>query len=132
MDSNNDKAVKSVNPTEYAWSEPFRLFRSWVAQQRVKNLIPQKPNFLFFILISIRQQNTLTFACDFIIHLFFARQNSLKITTDDNSVFKYYDFGPKDVVPLVFIPPTSGTAEVFFKQFLSMCPKGYRLISVSA
>ncbi len=45
-------------------------------------------------------------------------------------MFKFYDYGPKDVPPLVFIPGASGTAEVFYKQFLSLCPKGYRLISV--
>lgn len=45
-------------------------------------------------------------------------------------VWKYYDWGPKDVPPLVCIPGVSGTAETFFKQFLSLCPKGYRIIAV--
>jgi len=36
----------------------------------------------------------------------------------------------KEVAPLIFLAGASGTAEVFYKQFLSLCPKGYRLISV--
>eukprot|EP01132_Coremiostelium_polycephalum_P002794 gene2794-3474_t len=44
-------------------------------------------------------------------------------------VWKYYDFGPKDQgPPLVFISP--GTAEIYYKQFVSLCPKGFRCISV--
>eukprot|EP01102_Stenamoeba_stenopodia_P012379 TRINITY_DN3901_c0_g1_i1.p1 TRINITY_DN3901_c0_g1~~TRINITY_DN3901_c0_g1_i1.p1 ORF type:complete len:295 (-),score=56.88 TRINITY_DN3901_c0_g1_i1:188-1072(-) len=45
-------------------------------------------------------------------------------------VWKYYDWGPKDVPVLVCIPGVSGTAETFYKQFLSLCPKGYRIIAV--
>jgi len=48
----------------------------------------------------------------------------------DEKVWKFYDYGPKDVIPLVLLPGVSGTAEIYFKQFLSLCPKGYRLISV--
>eukprot|EP01119_Soliformovum_irregulare_P006929 TRINITY_DN1933_c0_g1_i2.p1 TRINITY_DN1933_c0_g1~~TRINITY_DN1933_c0_g1_i2.p1 ORF type:complete len:276 (+),score=69.39 TRINITY_DN1933_c0_g1_i2:92-919(+) len=56
-----------------------------------------------------------------------------RITVDTNNtekVWKYYDFGPKDVTPLVFLGGASATAEVFYRQFLSLCPKGYHLISV--
>eukprot|EP00824_Muranothrix_gubernata_P017170 TRINITY_DN35368_c0_g1_i1.p1 TRINITY_DN35368_c0_g1~~TRINITY_DN35368_c0_g1_i1.p1 ORF type:complete len:345 (+),score=73.87 TRINITY_DN35368_c0_g1_i1:1-1035(+) len=48
----------------------------------------------------------------------------------DDEVWKYYDFGPKNVAPLVCLAGASGTAEVFHKQFLSLCPKGYRVIAI--
>jgi hypothetical protein len=42
----------------------------------------------------------------------------------------YYDFGPKECVPLVCIPGITGTPDVFYKQMISLCPKGYRIIAV--
>jgi hypothetical protein len=45
-------------------------------------------------------------------------------------VWSYYQFGPKNVEPLVMLPGASGTGQVFYKQFVTMCPKGYHLISV--
>jgi maspardin len=44
----------------------------------------------------------------------------------------YYDFGPKECVPLVCIPGITGTPDVFYKQILSLCPKGYRIIAVES
>jgi maspardin len=45
--------------------------------------------------------------------------------------WKIYDSGPKNVkVPLVCVPPVSGTAEVFFKQILALNAKGIRVIAV--
>jgi hypothetical protein len=45
--------------------------------------------------------------------------------------WKIYDSGPKSVkVPLVCVPPVSGTAEVFFKQILALNAKGIRVIAV--
>jgi len=42
-----------------------------------------------------------------------------------------YDSGPKNVkVPLVCLPPVSGTADVFFKQILSLSAKGIRVMAV--
>jgi len=55
---------------------------------------------------------------------------SISLDVFSEKVWKYYDYGPKDVAPLIFIPGVSGTAEIYFKQFLSLCPKGFRLISV--
>ncbi|KYQ91775.1 alpha/beta hydrolase fold-1 domain-containing protein [Tieghemostelium lacteum] len=56
-------------------------------------------------------------------------QQKISIGTVNEKLWKYYDFGPKkDTIPLVFISP--GTAEIFYKQFVSLCPKGYRFISV--
>lgn len=43
----------------------------------------------------------------------------------------YYDIGPKDVPALLLIPGTSGTAEMYFYQCLSLGSRGYRVISVS-
>jgi len=45
-------------------------------------------------------------------------------------VWRYYDFGDKTAPTLVLLHGATGTAEVFFKQLLSLAPKGYRLISV--
>jgi len=53
-----------------------------------------------------------------------------KLDTANSKTWKYYDFGPKDVDAIVFLPGASGTAESFYGQFISMCPKGYRLVSV--
>jgi hypothetical protein len=45
--------------------------------------------------------------------------------------WKLYDSGPKSVkVPLVCLPPVSGTAEVFFRQILALCAKGIRVLAV--
>ncbi|XP_044486202.1 maspardin isoform X2 [Mangifera indica] len=44
--------------------------------------------------------------------------------------WRYYDFGPKVVPPLICLPGTAGTAEVYYKQIMSLSMKGYRVISV--
>lgn len=71
-----------------AKADPYQLFRSWVAQQRVS------------------------------------------LGNVNEKIWKYYDFGPKEATPLVCIPGASGTAEIFYKQMISLCPKGYRIVSV--
>ncbi|XP_068634871.1 uncharacterized protein [Aristolochia californica] len=44
--------------------------------------------------------------------------------------WRYYDFGPKVVPPLICIPGTAGTADVYYKQVMSLSMKGYRVISI--
>ncbi|KAK1284965.1 40S ribosomal protein S13 [Acorus calamus] len=44
--------------------------------------------------------------------------------------WRYYDFGPKAVPPLVCLPGIAGTADVYYKQILSLSMKGYRVVSV--
>lgn len=44
--------------------------------------------------------------------------------------WRYYDFGPKDVPPLICLPGIAGTADVYYKQVMSLSMKGYRVISV--
>lgn len=44
--------------------------------------------------------------------------------------WRYYDFGPKVVPPLICLPGTAGTADVYYKQIMSLAMKGYRVISV--
>lgn len=46
--------------------------------------------------------------------------------------WRYYDSGPKSVPPLVCLPGTAGTADVFYKQILSLSSKGYRVIATDA
>ncbi|KAF6152551.1 hypothetical protein GIB67_012998 [Kingdonia uniflora] len=45
-------------------------------------------------------------------------------------LWRYYDFGPKVVPPLICLPGTAGTADVYYKQIMSLSIKGYRVISV--
>ncbi|XP_028291714.1 maspardin isoform X2 [Gouania willdenowi] len=53
------------------------------------------------------------------------------VDDDDSKVWSLYDAGPKSVrCPIIFLPPVSGTAEVFFKQLLTLTGSGYRVISV--
>lgn len=47
-----------------------------------------------------------------------------------NKEWRYYEFGPKNVPPLVCIPGIAGTADVYYKQIMSLSMKGYRVISV--
>ena len=50
---------------------------------------------------------------------------------EEDKVWVVYDAGPKTVrCPLVFLPPVSGTADVFFKQLLALSSLGYRVMSV--
>ncbi|KAG8495994.1 hypothetical protein CXB51_007577 [Gossypium anomalum] len=45
--------------------------------------------------------------------------------------WRYYDFGPKVVPSLICLPGTAGTADVYYKQIMSLSMKvGYRVISV--
>ncbi|KAM0935069.1 putative alpha/beta hydrolase-1, maspardin [Dioscorea sansibarensis] len=44
--------------------------------------------------------------------------------------WKYCDFGPKTVSPLVCIPGIAGNADVYYKQIMCLSMKGYRVISI--
>ncbi|KAK6947639.1 Alpha/beta hydrolase fold-1 [Dillenia turbinata] len=44
--------------------------------------------------------------------------------------WRYYDFGPKAVPPLICLPGIAGTADAYYKQIMSLSMKGYRVISV--
>lgn len=46
--------------------------------------------------------------------------------------WRYYDYGPKSAPPLICLPGTAGTADVFYKQILSLSSKGYRVIAADA
>lgn len=55
------------------------------------------------------------------------------VDSDSNQGWRIYDCGPKSVkCPLVCLPPVSGTADVFFKQALSLSAKGIRVIAAEA
>ena len=54
------------------------------------------------------------------------------VDNSDEKEWLLYDAGPRSVrCPLVCLPPASGTADVFFKQVLTLSSLGYRVISVS-
>ncbi|KAL3687904.1 hypothetical protein R1sor_014213 [Riccia sorocarpa] len=48
------------------------------------------------------------------------------------SQWRYYDYGPKTVTPVVCLCGIAGTADVFYKQILSLSAKGYRVIAADA
>ncbi|XP_077374356.1 maspardin isoform X2 [Festucalex cinctus] len=53
------------------------------------------------------------------------------VDDDDSKVWSLYDAGPKSIrCPIMFLPPVSGTAEVFFQQMLALTGWGYRVISL--
>lgn len=50
---------------------------------------------------------------------------------EEDKVWVVYDAGPKTVrCPVVFLPPASGTADVFFKQLVTLSSIGYRVMSI--
>ena len=53
---------------------------------------------------------------------------------DDNNLamsWKVYDAGPKTVnYPIVFLPPVSASADIYFQQLLHLSNDGYRVISL--
>ncbi|MGH0128215.1 UNVERIFIED_CONTAM: hypothetical protein FKN15_044927 [Acipenser sinensis] len=53
------------------------------------------------------------------------------VDDDDSKVWSLYDAGPKVVrCPIIFLPPVSGTSDVFFQQILALTGWGYRVISL--
>uniref|UniRef100_A0A3B3UXR6 Maspardin n=1 Tax=Poecilia latipinna TaxID=48699 RepID=A0A3B3UXR6_9TELE len=53
------------------------------------------------------------------------------VDDDDSKVWSLYDAGPKSIrCPIIFLPPVSGTAEVFFQQVQALTGWGYRVISL--
>lgn len=52
------------------------------------------------------------------------------VDADGTKGWKVYDSNPKTVkCPLICLPPVCGTADIFFRQILSLAAKGYRVIS---
>ncbi|KAI1235232.1 Maspardin, partial [Lamprotornis superbus] len=52
------------------------------------------------------------------------------VDDDDSKVWSLYDAGPRSIrCPLIFLPPVSGTADVFFQQILALTGWGYRVIA---
>uniref|UniRef100_A0A4W3H7S1 SPG21 abhydrolase domain containing, maspardin n=1 Tax=Callorhinchus milii TaxID=7868 RepID=A0A4W3H7S1_CALMI len=53
------------------------------------------------------------------------------VDDDDSKVWSLYDAGPRNLrCPIIFLPPVSGTADVFFQQILALTSWGYRVISL--
>ncbi|KAI2574675.1 SPG21 isoform 13, partial [Pan troglodytes] len=49
------------------------------------------------------------------------------VDDDDSKIWSLYDAGPRSIrCPLIFLPPVSGTADVFFRQILALTGWGYR------
>nr|XP_009413768.1 PREDICTED: maspardin-like isoform X2 [Musa acuminata subsp. malaccensis] len=63
-------------------------------------------------------------------YVYFKSQVPLHKIFIENKQWRYYDFGPKTVPPLICIPGIAGTTDVYYKQIMSLSMKGYRVISV--
>ncbi|CAN8246394.1 unnamed protein product [Cochlearia groenlandica] len=63
-------------------------------------------------------------------YIYFKSQVPLHKIPIGTTQWRYYDFGPKTVPPLICIPGIAGTADVYYKQIMSLSIKGYRVISV--
>lgn len=63
-------------------------------------------------------------------YIYFKSQVPLHKIPIGSKQWRYYDFGPKVVPPLICLPGIAGTAEVYYKQIMSLSMKGYRVISV--
>lgn len=51
---------------------------------------------------------------------------------NSKQVWRYFEAGPKDAIPIIMLHGAAGTAEVYYRQIMSLCPKGYRIVSVRA
>jgi len=53
---------------------------------------------------------------------------------EEGLTWQVYDTGPRDTSgsPLLCLPPTAGTADIFYKQLLALSARGYRALSVEA
>jgi len=59
-------------------------------------------------------------------------QKKLIVSNESEEMWTIFDAGPKSVkYPLIFLPPCSGTADIFFKQLLFFSSMGFRAISVN-
>lgn len=63
-------------------------------------------------------------------YIYFKSQVPLQQIPVGLKQWRYYDFGPKVVPPLICIPSTAGSADVYYKQIMALSMKGYRVISV--
>ncbi|CAH9102612.1 unnamed protein product, partial [Cuscuta epithymum] len=63
-------------------------------------------------------------------YIYFKSQVPLHKIPIGSRQWRYYDFGPKVVPPLICLPGIAGTADVYYKQVMSLSTKGYRVISV--
>ena len=59
-------------------------------------------------------------------------QKKVVVDEDSSLAWTIYDAGPREITsPLIFLPPASGTADIFFHQVWTLAQQGYRLISLS-
>uniref|UniRef100_A0A8B7URC8 Maspardin n=1 Tax=Castor canadensis TaxID=51338 RepID=A0A8B7URC8_CASCN len=59
------------------------------------------------------------------------RPRQIIVDDDDSKIWSLYDAGPRSIrCPLIFLPPVSGTADVFFQQILALTGWGYRVIAL--
>jgi len=58
-------------------------------------------------------------------------QRKLIVDDDDRKEWTLYEAGPKHIkCPIICLPPASGSADVFYRQILSLSSAGFRVIAV--
>ena len=69
--------------------------------------------------------------------LFLSKYHLQTIILSNGDKWRFYDTGNNndnnnnDNIPLILIPGTTGTANIFYQQLLSLGLRGYRLISLT-
>lgn len=63
-------------------------------------------------------------------YIYFKSKVPLHKISIGTKLWRYYDFGPKDIPPLICLPGIAGTSDVYYKQIMTLSMKGYRVISV--
>eukprot|EP00035_Acanthoeca_spectabilis_P003075 m.91154 g.91154 ORF g.91154 m.91154 type:complete len:307 (+) comp11914_c0_seq2:210-1130(+) len=59
------------------------------------------------------------------------KKEAVEHTDGSIKTWSLYDYGPRGVrCPLVFLPPATGTADIFYKQLMSLGAAGFRVLSV--
>lgn len=54
----------------------------------------------------------------------------LVLDEDCNKAWSYHECGPREVrCPMIFLPPVSGTADIFYHQLEYLADRGHRVIS---
>ncbi|GAQ85524.1 hypothetical protein KFL_002390160 [Klebsormidium nitens] len=59
-------------------------------------------------------------------------ERKIQVGMHQNKHFRYYEFGPKRLDPLICLGGAASTADCFYKQVLALSSKGYRIMAVDA
>jgi len=57
-------------------------------------------------------------------------KKTISIKTKSTKEWSYYDYGPRHLSPVIFVPGFFSTAEIFFMQMITLPVRGYRFIAI--